>query len=232
MINIIKKNKALQNQALLAKEDVIIQCLAREWEVAEREMKKHELRQKAKVYGKEVVKILLKLLVISGVITIGAIAPNIFAAFGRLNEQRRFFEKSDLKQLYKAKEKGLLKFEKIGENQYRVYATEKGKLKGLGEVINDLKIKKPAAWAAKWRVIISDIPRKHNVIRNVLRQRLKTLGFYPLQKSVFICPFPCAEEVKLLAYLYNASPYLHIIEADSISDLNIEKMSVWFGIKI
>src|SRR3989338_8740607 len=51
-------------------------------------------------------------------------------------------------------------------------------------------------WDKKWRVVIFDIPREFNRERDVLRGKLKEFGFYMLQESVFIFPYPCENELE------------------------------------
>ncbi|MBI4008672.1 transcriptional regulator PaaX, partial [Candidatus Roizmanbacteria bacterium] len=41
-------------------------------------------------------------------------------------------------------------------------------------------------WDGKWRIVIFDIPEVNKRIRQVLRETLKVLEFWPLQKSVWI----------------------------------------------
>ena len=71
-------------------------------------------------------------------------------------------------------------------------------------------------WDGKWRVIIFDIPQELHNTRNLFRHRLKTLGFVTLQKSVYVFPYPCEEELGDLCRNYNISDYVSIIIADSI----------------
>lgn len=48
-------------------------------------------------------------------------------------------------------------------------------------------------WDGKWRLITFDVPGNYNPRRNRLRSLLKEYNFYPLQKSVWICPDYLAE---------------------------------------
>jgi len=53
-------------------------------------------------------------------------------------------------------------------------------------------------WDKKWRVICFDIPEKRRYVRQVVHQKLKELGCYRLQDSVFVTPQPCGELLALL----------------------------------
>ena len=82
--------------------------------------------------------------------------------------------------------------EKEDGNVY-IVLTKNGQKKALEYQINELKIKKPDKWDGKWRIVIFDIPEKKKKAREVLRAKLKDLGFKELQKSVFVLPYECED---------------------------------------
>ncbi len=45
---------------------------------------------------------------------------------------------------------------------------------------------KKEKWDGKWRIVIFDIPEANKRVRQVLRETLKVLEFWPLQKSVWV----------------------------------------------
>jgi len=47
-------------------------------------------------------------------------------------------------------------------------------------------------------MLLFDIAEKRKVTREALRGKLKELGFYQLQKSVWLHAFPCEKEMALL----------------------------------
>lgn len=50
----------------------------------------------------------------------------------------------------------------------------------------------------KWRFISFDIPEKRRGERLNLRRSLRRIGYKPLQKSLWVCPFNKADEVELI----------------------------------
>ena len=64
-----------------------------------------------------------------------------------------------------------------------------------------MKIKKQV-WDNKWRLVFFDIPEKYRWGRDSLRKKLKELGFFELQKSVFIFPYECKDEVDFIIEYY------------------------------
>ena len=54
----------------------------------------------------------------------------------------------------------------------------------------------------EWRIVIFDIPEKFKKAREALRMKLKELGFLELQKSVFIFPYECEDEINFIVEVF------------------------------
>lgn len=90
--------------------------------------------------------------------------------------------------------------------------------------IDSLKIDKPKKWDKRWRIVIFDISHLKNLQRNTFRGKLKELGFYPLQKSVWIHPFPCKDEIELLREFFGLSQKeIRLITAENIEEAGFLK---------
>ena len=73
--------------------------------------------------------------------------------------------------------------------------------------------------------MIFDIPQITRLTRDALRGKLKELGFYRLQQSVWICPFPCQKEVDLLRQFFGLDPKeLILIEGKIAGDQKLRKI--------
>lgn len=87
------------------------------------------------------------------------------------------------------------RMEKVVEGgRVRMKITPKG-LKFLSLSL-DLRKFSHKPWDKKWRVVIFDIPERKRNQREGLRRKLKELGFGMLQESVWITPFPIANELE------------------------------------
>jgi len=158
------------------------------------------------------------LLLSSGVLLTAAI---LFPGLGIIyREYKRWqnFEKRRLREtvrrLYNQK------FVKVVEKdgQLLLELTEKGKTKVLNYKIDEMEIKKPIKWDGLWRVVIFDIPENKRMARDMLRKKLRQLGFYKLQKSVFVHPFPCRDEICFIKEVLKIGPYLTFLEAKFIDN--------------
>ncbi len=99
-----------------------------------------------------------------------------------------------------------------------IVLTEDGQKKALRYNIDDIKIKIPSRWDKKWRLVIFDIPEKKKPAREVLRNKLKELGFHQLQKSCFIHPYECENEINFVVELFELRPYITLIESKKITN--------------
>lgn len=70
-------------------------------------------------------------------------------------------------------------------------------------------------WDKKWRIVIFDIPEELHSARVRFRRKLKSLGFVMLQKSVFVFPYPCHEEIGDICNKLEVSDCVDIIVAES-----------------
>lgn len=110
------------------------------------------------------------------------------------------------------KQKGSARFRltKNGENHIRTYLNRRAAL---------TPPERPKAWDKKWRIILFDIPAGQRSKRNAFRSLIRRLGAIMLQKSVWIYPFDCSEQVNLMKKVFSfSSEELRLVVADSIGE--------------
>lgn len=90
--------------------------------------------------------------------------------------------------------------EENGEKIIRL--TKNGKRKILRYSLTKLAIDKPKRWDGRWRLVLYDVPARDKTLGDMMRQALRTLGFYPIQESVYLTPYPCFEQVEFLREYY------------------------------
>lgn len=109
-----------------------------------------------------------------------------------------------------------------------IVLTKKGRECALTYKVDEMKIEKPAVWDRKWRIITFDIPERMKKTRDALRLHLQRIGCIEFQKSVFIHPYPCDNEIDFLIELHHARPYVRKIIATTID--NEMHLRVKFGL--
>lgn len=107
----------------------------------------------------------------------------------------------------------LIDISETPEGKTRVTLTDAGKKKVLEYQFEDMKIEPMKKWDKKWRMVIFDVPQRgYKKARDALRKKLESLGFYQLQKSVWIHPYECRNEIDFIIEFFNISPYVRIAE--------------------
>ncbi len=104
--------------------------------------------------------------------------------------------------------------EESGQTVVRI--TEAGRVRALRYKLMEMEIKRPQTWDKKWRIVIFDIPEKYKRMREIFRQHLKLLGFYPLQKSVWVHAFSCFDEIEFLRQIYHVGVDVTYVVAERI----------------
>ena len=116
---------------------------------------------------------------------------------------------------------------RIKNNQSFFHLTPRGKMQALKYLqLERLKIKK---WDGRWRVIIFDIPESLKKWREYLRVTLKNLGFYKLQESVYITPYPVTGELDQYLKEWNLRKYFRYLTVSEID--NEDEFKEVFGLK-
>ncbi|MBI2024468.1 hypothetical protein HYT00_03725 [Candidatus Giovannonibacteria bacterium] len=99
-----------------------------------------------------------------------------------------------------------------------IVLTENGRKKALTYQIDEINIKRTINWDRKWRIVVFDIPEKFKKSRDALSRTLKRMEFYQLQKSVFVHPFECKNEVDFIIEFFNIKEYVRYIIAEHIDN--------------
>lgn len=95
------------------------------------------------------------------------------------------------------------------------YLTDSGE-----QVVRRLKLKleyaKQRRWDGKWRLVIFDIPERVRGRRDFLRRELTGLGFFPLQKSVWVTPYSLPEIFTEITAELGVGDHLRVVTAERI----------------
>ncbi|MBU2635030.1 hypothetical protein KJ841_00975 [Patescibacteria group bacterium] len=129
--------------------------------------------------------------------------------------------KEEIRQLYRSK---LIKQKENTDGSCTVILTEKGKLKVLTYHFEQMRIKSEK-WDGKWRLVAFDIPEKLKSGRNALRKKIKELGFYEFQKSVWVYPYKCKDEIDFIIEFFNLRKYVRFGILESVdNELHLKKI--------
>ena len=148
----------------------------------------------------EIAKDILSWLAIGGAVVLAASSPyfihNLINGLAKRN-RKSYNNKKAYDTFYRLRKEGCINFSQRGGQLY-INLTERGKRRAGVYKINDLQLNQSKRWDGLWRIVIFDIKEKRRIKREALRGFLKRLEFYPLQRSVWISPYECRDEVRLL----------------------------------
>ena len=110
---------------------------------------------------------------------------------------------------------------------HTVKISDRGKRKLLKFNIDDMELNQKK-WDGKWRIIIYDIYTGKKQERELFRKTLKRLKFLKLQKSVYLTPFKCHDEIEYLRQVCNVGNEVLILTVSSME--NESAYREYFGV--
>jgi len=172
--------------------------------------------------AKTVLNATLALAAVGGTLALTAMAPGLVGELTRVAYRKKRMKHEEYSEIWRRfnylKQRGNLEFVKE-EKGYVIYRlTKKGKKKIDKMLLDELKIMKPKKWDKKWRLVIFDIPEHLRKERDALRKKLREMDFYQCQKSAWIHPFHCLEEIEFLKINLGLKPYVKLFLVDEMTD--------------
>jgi hypothetical protein len=165
-------------------------------------------------------KLLLVSLALGGIAVTGPVLPVIFKMLEGLRDDQgnpaKYSKKEVANALATIKRRKLIKIIKGKNGKFFVKLTNQGKKRIMKMSLESVSIKKPKKWDGKWRIVFFDIPVEFNAAREALRYKMKELGFKQFQKSVWIIPYECEDEILFISEMFEVEKYVEIIVAEKI----------------
>ncbi|MEK7190403.1 MAG: hypothetical protein AAB661_01410 [Patescibacteria group bacterium] len=152
-------------------------------------------------------------------------AVQVFRQFENSSKYSKKQIRSSMQNLHRQK---LIEYIADKNGKTIVKITKKGESRLRSFAIDLIEIKKPRKWDGKWRVVLFDIPMRFAKGRESLRYHLKDLSFFQFQKSVWVYPYPCEDEIIFIADFFGVGKCVEIFTVENI--LRDEKLKKHFGI--
>ncbi|MBI2327313.1 hypothetical protein HYU92_03235 [Candidatus Curtissbacteria bacterium] len=105
--------------------------------------------------------------------------------------------------------------------------TQKGKNKLLSYDLEKLKLNE-TKWDGRWRLIIYDVQKSKRANSETFRRALLRLNLLKLQKSVYLTPFKCEDEIEYLRLLFDIGKEVQILTVGSLENESAYRR--YFGI--
>ena len=151
-----------------------------------------------------------------GLLAVAVTMPNLVAVVGSFAESER--RKKIRRAMTYLKDRGYVKIEGYDGENIKMRLTRSGKsiLKRIST--QELRLPREQIWDKKWRLIIFDVPNKKSKQRQAFAMHLKNLGSRMAQKSVWIYPYACHDEIMMLRKLYDIEQYVVYCETSFVED--------------
>lgn len=117
--------------------------------------------------------------------------------------------------LYKSK---LIDAKENRDGALTIVLTEQGQRRALTYNIDNMNVPIMKKWDGLWRICLFDIPEKRRKARKALVRALKNMDFYQFQKSVFIHPFDCSNEIEFVIEFFSLRQHVRYILAKHLDN--------------
>ena len=177
---------------------------------------------------------LLKCLFIGGAVVISLTSPyaghRMMKELIHLYTRKRKFQRARLLQdLKRLQNREIIDYTELDNGEIKIVLAGKGKKLQIQFNFDTLSLSKKEPWDKTWRMVIFDIPEDKRRAREAFRQKLQQLGLYPIQKSVFIVPYRCENEVEFAATVLEVRQHILLFLVASFE--GEEKMREYFGVQ-
>ena len=141
-----------------------------------------------------------------------AVAPGLFVAFSEIyfkdRNKKVVYERA--RKLRELEKKKLVSFKELRNGEVRIKLTHRGKILVRQYNLENIRLNKPKKWDGKWHILMYDIPSTKRKESDAFRYKVKQLGLYQLQKSVWVAPYDFMPEIEFIATIFEIDINKHI----------------------
>ena len=160
---------------------------------------------------------ILKAVAIAGFLSIALVAPNALQLLVTpIDGRRRRLSQWEIERALERLLNGEYLKRQGPHNNLSISLTPKGKDRLHRIELKNAVIKKPKQWDNRWRLVFFDIPQNKHKQRDVIRRKLRELGFLQIQKSVYLHPYECYEIIQAIQNFYRIKPHFHYAVIEKI----------------
>jgi DNA-binding transcriptional regulator PaaX len=175
---------------------------------------------------------LLAVAAVAGFATMAVVAPNAIQLLSNLPKLKKLFGKTSddeliTRTLYYLKSRGYVELRPRGTD-FIVKISQKGRKRILRMKFQGLQIKATEPWDGCWWAVLGDIPTETRYQADRFRMKLKELGFYPLQRTVWFYPYDPRNEVDFVSASFGLDRFVTILRADCLDPDDERKLKHYF----
>jgi DNA-binding transcriptional regulator PaaX len=165
----------------------------------------------------------LKVLGVAGLVGITVVAPNALQGLEKILKQSPARKTDQAKLIKELKRQGLIYVRQDADTfHYTITPAGIHRLQNL--LIDEIEVKMPAKWDKKWRLVTFDIPVRQSKQRASFVERLQSLNFVMLQRSLWVHPAPCLPQIEQIASHYNVLRYCVLSEITLLDEQSSRRL--------
>lgn len=130
--------------------------------------------------------------------------------------------------LRELEKKRVVSFQELPDGKVKIELTQHGQNRIRCYQLEDLKINIPKKWDRKWRLIFYDIPEYNKKARDALSKKLRDLGLYQFQKSLWVSAYNCLPEIEFCCAVFNIDMNNHIFYLETQNVPKEKEIKKWF----
>ncbi len=171
-----------------------------------------------------------------GVATVAIVAPNLLTVlnkFGKFTKNKQRWshkekQKKVVQVFYYLKRTGQIKINSE-KNEFKIHLTQKGK-KNLDKInFQNLSVPKQKKWDGRWWLVAADIPTKEfRLYADYFRKKIKQMGFYPLQRTLWVYPYNPIKQIELTANHFHIGRFVTVMQIHSLDQDDEKKLKNFF----
>ncbi|PIQ68951.1 MAG: hypothetical protein COV91_01335 [Candidatus Taylorbacteria bacterium CG11_big_fil_rev_8_21_14_0_20_46_11] len=162
--------------------------------------------------------VVLALIVLSPIVFVGAMAPNVFQALRPYTKKRSYSVREVGRALDTLDRSKYLDIKRLKGGKVEIHITRKGMSQARKLSLETVKLSPSPEWNGKWHLLFYDVPVEHNSARLAFRNMVEKLGMYSIQKSLWVYPYSCEAEILFVADFFDIARCVNFAVADSLFD--------------
>lgn len=177
---------------------------------------------------KEGIALALKAVGVMGLAGVTVVSPNASGAFARLLDDSLPDEPLRKRVFAELKRQKLIQIDTEQEN-IRITITPSGAYRLLALGADEVEIPYMKKWDNRWRLVCFDIPKGKNNERSYFNRRLHELNFTMIQKSMWVHPFECFDQIRIVTDYANLSRYVSVMEITKLDEVTTKRLMGIYG---
>ncbi len=155
---------------------------------------------------------LLKIAAIGLITVAAATSPFVFRTIVKyyFREKSKELARKRARKLAELRKRKLIEWKEMPDGSLKITLSHLGKKVVRQYKLEEMKLKVPKKWDRQWRIVMYDIPNRQRKASEAFRKKIKEMGLYRLQKSVWVAPYNCFEELEFLCSVFDINIDRHL----------------------